>query len=78
MNGQRGTTKLAKGLDGMSSEELLRTLSLSSLEKRRVKSNFIALYSFLRRGSGKRGADLFSLGFSDRTREWFKAALREV
>lgn len=27
------------------------------------------LYSFLRKGNGKRGADLFSLGSSDRTGE---------
>ncbi|KAK4815506.1 hypothetical protein QYF61_003064 [Mycteria americana] len=45
-----------------------------SLERRRLRGNLIALYSFLRRGS----ADLFSLGSTDRTREWFKAASGEV
>ena len=57
----------SKGLEGMSYEEQLRTLGLSSLERRRLSGDLIALYSFLRRGSGEGGADLFSLGSSDRT-----------
>jgi len=36
------------------------------LEERRLQGNPIALYSFPRRGSGERGAGLFSLGSSDR------------
>ena len=55
-------------LEGISYKEWLRTLGLSSLEKRRLRGDLIALYSFLRRGSGEGGAELFSLGSCDRTR----------
>ncbi|KAK4824002.1 hypothetical protein QYF61_009127 [Mycteria americana] len=66
---QRRAKKLVKGLEGMSCEEWLRTLGLSSLEKRRLRGNLTALYRFLRRRSGEGGADLLSLVFSDIMRE---------
>jgi len=40
---------------------------LSGLGKRRLKGDLIALCSFLRRGCGEGGAELFCLGSSDRT-----------
>jgi len=39
---------------------------LSSLETRRLRDDLIALYSFLRRGSGEGGAELFYLVCSAR------------
>jgi len=44
-----------------------RTLGSSSLEKRRLRGSLIAFYSFLRRGHGAGGAELFSPVSSDRT-----------
>jgi len=57
-----------KGLEGVSCEKQLRTLGLSSLEKKRLRGNLTALDSFLRRGRGEQDADLFFLVSTDRTR----------
>ena len=63
---QKRATKLVKGLEGMSCEEWLRTLGLSSLEKRRLRGDLIALHCFLRKRRGEGGAELFFLISSDR------------
>jgi len=76
---QRKATKLVIELEGLSCEERLSTLGLSSLEKRRLRSDLIVLCSLLRRRSGEGGADLFSLvSYRWITWEWFKAAPGEV
>jgi len=57
-----------EGLEDMSCEERPRTLGLSSLETRRLRGDLLALCSFVRRGQGEGGAELFCLGSRDRTR----------
>jgi len=64
----RKATKRVKGLEGMSCEGQLRILGWSSLEKRRLTGDLIALHGFLRRGNVEGGADIFCLVTCDRAK----------
>ena len=57
---------MVKGVKSKTYEEQLRSLGLFRLEKRRLRGDLIAVYSFLEGDSGGRGADLLSLVTSDR------------
>ncbi|KAJ7410260.1 cd99 antigen-like [Willisornis vidua] len=58
---------MVKGLEGKPYEEQLRSLDLFSLEKRRLRIDFIMVFNNLTKRSGGADTDRFSVVTSERT-----------
>ncbi|PKU48925.1 usherin [Limosa lapponica baueri] len=65
---QRGTVKMIRELEHLSSEDRLRELMLLSLEKRRLWGDFVAAFQYLKGAYRRDGEELFIREWSNRKR----------
>ncbi|KFV89936.1 hypothetical protein N327_05121, partial [Fulmarus glacialis] len=65
---QRRAMKMIRGMEHLSYEERLRELGLFSLEKRRLRRNFIVAFQYLNGAYKTAGEGPFTRACSDRTR----------